>query len=277
MNLEMIKNLQTSLKALENQLINHQQNRAVVENLEEQIASLKAQNDFNLLQGIKKNLELLSGAFCDEKGLGKLNLMLHNAKVPPKYYDIFYQMLAVNAGATPPPPYCIDCGAHAGLISDIILHCGGRVECFEPNLYLNFFLKRKFEINPLIKIHQKAVSNKSGKTKFLTFQNRILSQGNRIVSSVQDDETSSSYEVELVNLCEFLEQKEERIYLLKLDVEGAEFEILPTLIEKKLYEKIDYIVCETHEYMFKDGVEKLKVIEKELEKRGVKNIFLDWC
>lgn len=104
MNLETIKNLQTSLKALENQLINHQQNRAVVENLEEQIASLKAQNDFNLLQGIKKNLELLSGAFCDEKGLGKLNLMLHNVKVPPKYYDIFYQMLAVNAGATPPPP-----------------------------------------------------------------------------------------------------------------------------------------------------------------------------
>lgn len=25
--------------------------------------------------------------------------------------------------------------------------------------------------------------------------------------------------------------------------------------------------------MFKEGVEKLKVIEKELEKRGVKNIF----
>lgn len=121
------------------------------------------------------------------------------------------------------------------------------------------------------------VSNKSGKTKFLTFQNRILSQGNRIVSSVQDSETNGAYEVEVIDLCEFLEQKEERIYLLKLDVEGAEFEILPTLIEKKLYEKIDYIVCETHEYMFKDGVEKLKVIKKELEKRGVKNIFLDLC
>ncbi|MBS4440086.1 FkbM family methyltransferase, partial [Campylobacter vulpis] len=103
MNLETIKNLQTSLKALENQLINHQQNRAVVENVEGQIAFLKGQNDFNLLQGIKKNLELLSGAFCDEKGLGKLNLMLHNAKIPPKYYDIFYAMLAF-ASATPPLP-----------------------------------------------------------------------------------------------------------------------------------------------------------------------------
>ncbi|MCR2040029.1 FkbM family methyltransferase [Campylobacter helveticus] len=170
----------------------------------------------------------------------------------------------------------MDCGAHAGLISDIILHCGGAVECFEPNIYLNFFLKRKFETNPLIKIHQKAVSNKNGKVKFLTFQNRILSQGNRIVKSVQDEQTHEAYEVECVNLCEFLEQKE-RIYLLKLDVEGAEFEILPALIKKGLYEKIDYIVVETHEYMFKDGVEKLKVIKKELEKRGVKNIFLDWC
>ncbi|EOD4836051.1 hypothetical protein ACLMNI_001290 [Campylobacter upsaliensis] len=54
MNLEMIKNLQTSLKALENQLINHQQNRAVVENLEGQIASLKAQNDFNFIGALRK-------------------------------------------------------------------------------------------------------------------------------------------------------------------------------------------------------------------------------
>ncbi|MCR2062441.1 FkbM family methyltransferase [Campylobacter helveticus] len=170
----------------------------------------------------------------------------------------------------------MDCGAHAGLISDIILHCGGAVECFEPNLYLNFFLKRKFENNAFVKIHQKAVSNQDGKVKFLTFQNRILSQGNRIVSSVQDEQTNEAYEVECVNLCEFLEQKE-RIYLLKLDVEGAEFEILPALIKKGLYEKIDYIVVETHEYMFKDGAKKLEQIQNALAKKGVKNIFLDWC
>lgn len=102
MNLKELKNLQTSLKAMEHQLLNHQQNRAVVENLEGQIASAAAQNDFNLLQSIQKNLELLSGAFCDELGLGKLNLMLSNAKVPPKYYDIFYQMLKYPS--TPPPP-----------------------------------------------------------------------------------------------------------------------------------------------------------------------------
>lgn len=73
-----------------------------------------------------------------------------------------------------------------------------------------------------------------------------------------------------------MEQKE-RIYLLKLDVEGAEFEILPALIKKGLYEKIDYIVVETHEYMFKDGAKKLEQIQNALAKKGVKNIFLDWC
>ncbi|MDL0108893.1 hypothetical protein NYG93_07460 [Campylobacter felis] len=109
MNLEMIKNLQTSLKALENQLVNHQQNRAVVENLEGQIATLKAQNDFKLLQGIKKNLELLNGAFCDDLGLGKLNLLLFNVTGPPKFFYIFYNMLALSSGSVtpPPPPPCV--------------------------------------------------------------------------------------------------------------------------------------------------------------------------
>ena len=55
------------------------------------------------------------------------------------------------------------------------------------------------------------MSNKSGKTKFLTFQNRILSQGNRIVKSVQDEQTNEAYEVECVNLCEFFGAKRENL------------------------------------------------------------------
>ncbi|WP_270989660.1 hypothetical protein [Campylobacter helveticus] len=30
--------------------------------------------------------------------------MLFNAKVPPKYYDIFYNMLALSSGSVIPPP-----------------------------------------------------------------------------------------------------------------------------------------------------------------------------
>lgn len=112
------------------------------------------------------------------------------------------------------------------------------------------------------------------------FENRILSQGNRICQSKQDDKTRGTYEVEVIDLIDFIENeilKEwEQIYFLKLDVEGVEFEILEKLIAKKLYQKIQFIACETHEYMFEDGEMKLSRIKNQIETLGIKNIFLDW-
>lgn len=106
----------------------------------------------------------------------------------------------------------------------------------------------------------------------------MLSQGNRICESVQ--ESSEGYEVEVIDLCEFLEKEllsqHERIYFLKLDVEGVEFEIMQKLIERGLYKRIDYIACETHEYMFEDGLERLESLKALITKHKIENIFLDW-
>lgn len=284
MNLQDIQALQEALQKLQNQLTQHQQNKAIVIDTQTLINSLANQNKFNTLCDIQNSLTLLIGAICDEKGLGRLNLMLYNAKIPPKYYDIFYQMLAyekisIIRGGGNNTPICIDCGAHAGLISDILLHCGAEVYAFEPNLYLNAFLKRKFK-NQNTHLYQKAVGSKNYKTSFLIFQGRALSQGNRIVSSLQDEETSQSYEVEVVDLCDFIDinfvSKGKEVYLLKLDIEGAEFEILEKLITQKLYQHIKFIACETHEYMFKDGEAKLKKIQKLIKSKNIHNIFLDW-
>ena len=149
---------------------------------------------------------------------------------------------------------------------------------FEPNLHLNFFLNHKFKDNKNAKIYQKAVSDKNYKTNFKIFGGRMLSQGNRICESSQ--ESSDSYEVCVIDLCEFLEEeffsKNERLYFLKLDVEGVEFEIMQKLIEKRLFEKIDYIACETHEYMFKDGQKRLENLSNLIKKYQCENIFLDW-
>ena len=67
-----------------------------------------------------------------------------------------------------------------------------------------------------------------------------------------------------------------QIYFLKLDVEGVEFEILERLIATKLYQKIRFIACEIHEYMFEDGETKLSSIQKQIKEQKIENIFLDW-
>lgn len=38
----------------------------------------------------------LANALSDPKGLGKLELMLHNAHIPSQHYDIFYKMFALQ-------------------------------------------------------------------------------------------------------------------------------------------------------------------------------------
>ena len=87
-------NLRAKLDAMIYQLDNHQQAKAPINELDAFISSMKDKNE-NLKQNqILNLLELICGAICDEKGLGKLNLMLKNARIPPKYYDIFYSMLA---------------------------------------------------------------------------------------------------------------------------------------------------------------------------------------
>lgn len=269
-------NLKEKIEKMLYQLDNHQQAKAPIMELESVISSLKDKNELKTKQEISSLLEGLMSAICDSSGLGRLNLMLKNARIPPKYYDIFYSMLGFKARGG--VPLCVDCGAHAGLISDIILFCGGVSYLFEPNLHLNFFLEKKFANNPQAKLYQKAVAASNYKTKFKIFGGRMLSQGNRICESAQ--ESSDSYEVEVIDLCEFLEKellsKNERIYFLKLDVEGVEFEIMQKLIEKELYKKIDYIACETHEYMFDEGSKKLENLKSQIKKHKIDNIFLDW-
>lgn len=197
---EQLEILKEALISLIDQMDNHQQARKPIADVERIISDLQAFNDWNKQENFYNKLHLIEGAIADYKGLGRLNLLLDNARIPKQYYDIFYNMLYVNQlkeesllrGGS---PVCIDCGGHAGLITDIILHCGGQSYIFEPNVYLNYFLKKKYENNASVKLFQKAVSDRNYETDFIMFGNRILSQGNRIVESVQDNQTKKTYRV----------------------------------------------------------------------------------
>lgn len=90
-------NLKEKLEKMLYQLDNHQQAKAPILELEGAISSLKEKNEIQKSQESLNLLEGIMSAICDSSGLGKLNLMLKNARIPPKYYDIFYAMLGFDA------------------------------------------------------------------------------------------------------------------------------------------------------------------------------------
>ena len=98
-----LEQLKGALENLIHQIENHQQNRNKRTttstknrhnaNVSKLVKSLNAFNEWQYNEETSEFLNLITGAICDPNGLGKLNLMLKNAKIPPKYYDIFYGML----------------------------------------------------------------------------------------------------------------------------------------------------------------------------------------
>ena len=177
-------------------------------------------------------------------------------------------------------PICIDGGAHAGLVSDIILYCGGVVHSFEPNALLHTILESKYHANPNVILHHAALSHEAGEVRFYVYDD--ISQGNRIQGASDPSHTQSAakqYKVPAIDLCAYIQtllQKHERLYFVKLDIEGAEFDIMDRLLDMKLYEKIDYIACETHERFFHDGKARIARLREKITKHGATNILLDW-
>lgn len=227
----------------------------------------------NLLKNSQTSVQLIKGALSDSSGIGLLELRLFNAYVPSKYYFIFYQMLRYKEKN---PLVCIDGGAHKGKITDIILQCGGISYAFEPNIYLAGFLRQKYQNNPNVILYQNAIGDHNTKTLFAEYS--IIGEGNRI-ADFGSPLVNKPYEVEVLDLTEVILQILEqtpRIYLLKLDVEGAEFGILDKIIKQKLWQKIDYIVCETHQRFFADGEAKIQNLKAEIEENSIDNILLDW-
>lgn len=93
------------------------------------------------------------------------------------------------------------------------------------------------------------------------------------------DLQKQGYEVDMIDFCEVtkeLLQRHGKINFIKLDIEGAEFDVLDAFIEQNLCEKIEYIMVETHERLFDNPNEKLNTLKAKISKNNISNIYLDW-
>ena len=172
---------------------------------------------------------------------------------------------------------CIDCGTNIGLISDIILKLGATCYAFEPSRDCIKILKHKFYKNNKFKLISSAVSNRNGEVTFI--RTSLFDQGANIVNYYNDDTKIIKYTVKAIRLSDFIKdllKTTKNVYLLKLDVEGAEFDVLEDLIKTGVYKQIKYIVCETHENFSKELEEKFEYVKQLIEENNIKNIYLDW-
>tara|TARA_B110000027_G_C16093693_1_gene289704 strand:- start:444 stop:1184 length:741 start_codon:yes stop_codon:yes gene_type:complete len=147
-------------------------------------------------------------------------------------------------GEIAPGSVVVDVGANIGIFSLYALAQGAIfVECFEPCKESFQMLKENIKLNGFdkyVKLHNKAVSSKDGLFVWIP----ISSSPYNAVTEAEGNEENKFEKIETVSLETSLDSYA-KINLIKIDCEGAEFDIFPSLTPLFL-DKIDEIRMELH-------------------------------
>jgi FkbM family methyltransferase len=192
--------------------------------------------------------------------------------------DVMFNRILTNLK---PGGIAIDCGANVGDIAVKLAKTGIRVFAFEPNPYA--FKKLHSRINGFhnltcvnkgvwdrntttrLYFHQDAANN----DEFWSFASSIFSAKNNV-------DSDHSVNVELIDLTEFIEKLDQPIDFLKIDIEGAECEVLEKFLQKDLQNKVKLTVVETHDSKIPGLKVKTDRIRQTIKDKGVTNIKLSW-
>ena len=156
----------------------------------------------------------------------------------------------------------LDFGANVGDVTHYLYNkFKSNIYCYEPNISCFNFLKERFAGNKKIRIYNLGVSNFTGSADLYFHKN---SKGTNDIHYFE----GASYRIEKDNLdfkkklatqvisIEDILKNFTNIDLIKIDIEGSEYLIMPEII--KNIDKIKKVVCETH-----GNPQKLKYFKNE--------------
>lgn len=171
----------------------------------------------------------------------------------------------------------IDCGANIGVYTEMLARKGATVHAFEPHPEAFRELQSRTSKFRNVHCHNQAVSNANGHMRlYLKADDKSIGATQSASLMPQKDNISivDFVDVEVIRLSEFV-QTIGAVRFLKMDIEGAEYLVLPDLIQTGAYRNIESIHVETHERS--PGLRPLHDdLLAMLRSYQVKNIDLGW-
>lgn len=183
----------------------------------------------------------------------------------------------------------IDCGANIGQSIDWFINNFGddysiQIDSFEANPELIGILNQKVNfIDENINTHHVAVSTNTESKKFY-LQTWGARTGSSLIKGKESTDENSFIETDTINLNEWLQNNcdfENEYVILKLDIEGTEYEIVESLLETGMCNNINALLVEwTPDVKFSrnkdmvDSIDSRKVIVKRASEEF--SLVLDW-
>ena len=177
---------------------------------------------------------------------------------------------------------CIDLGANIGKYTRLLASRAGLVIAFEPDPWLCVQLEEN--VSDLANVQIENVAVGTAAQEVLLYRHKKFAQdpihrseSNSTLFMGNYLDRKNTVKVRQIDFVNYLENLRRSIGIIKIDIEGAEVELLEALFDRPdLLERIDYIFAETHERFLKELGPRVARLRERAKLIQRPRINLDW-
>ncbi len=180
-----------------------------------------------------------------------------------------------------PGDLCIDLGANVGDYTATLAATGAVVHAFEPDPWSFGRLAARFATTPNVILHQAAVAATSGTARLRRARRfaddpERYSHSSSIVRDDADRYGDEGFDVEVRSFAQVLKDMGRPVALAKIDIEGAEFDILEAVLARPGDFPVASIFVETHERNDSARLAQIRRMRRAAETLPAPSINLYW-
>jgi FkbM family methyltransferase len=167
----------------------------------------------------------------------------------------------------------VDAGGFEGQwASDLYARYRCRIYVVEPVAAFADGIQRRFDRNPDISVHAVALGGRTGETEIV-----VHGTGSSIFGEARHWGAAAPRErVRVVRVADFLaEHGIERLDLLKLNIEGAEYDLLDDLIGSGVVQRVANLQVQFHEFVV-DAPQRMRAIHEALRRTHKPTYQAEW-
>ena len=184
-----------------------------------------------------------------------------------------------------PNDVMLDCGANVGDISSKFARTGATVYAFEPNPLCFDVITKRFALMPKVHCLHNGVMNRDcvlnlstpePHAGFDSLETTVAASFN--VEALQSPDYAVKVDqIHCIDIDAFVRQLGKRVRLMKVDIEGAEIEVLNRLMDTGAIDLIDHVIVETHEDQMPHLAAATQALRARIATLGLtEKICLDW-
>lgn len=175
----------------------------------------------------------------------------------------------------------IDLGANVGQETIPAAEMGAIVYAFEPDRDAFQIIQSKTEKYPNVHLSEKAVWDHASRLRFYQrkeegLDDLLATQSSSLIVEKTTINKDLFYDVETIDIGEFLLNLGEKVKVLKMDVEGAEYTVLNRIFDLELQDRIEYFFVETHADRVNGFENEHQQLLDRIARLNIKNIDLGW-